>query len=152
MRSLKAGAILLSVWAGLNLFVGAAVTALTLLGHAPPALALMLTKPEIAALDARAVAVVNAQAMAVNPCIVVLCTLVLVIVWRSLVRGEAWALGTLAATLGPLQFFGFVSDSYIGHRDLAANLISTAILGGGLILAALGLWTIRRETPARTAS
>lgn len=134
MRSVKLGAILLSVWSGLNLLVGAAVTALTLASRPPPALAMVFSGAEIARLDPRVREVVSAQAALCNPLIVALCGLVLAIVWTSLVRGARWAWWALAAALVPVQLFGFVSDGFLGHHNLVANAVSTVILGTALAL------------------
>jgi len=131
----RAGAVLLSVWCVLNAAVALAVTIATLAGRAPPALALILSKDEIQRLDPRALAVVNAQAALANPCIVVVCALVLAIVWNGLMKGASWAWWTLAATLLPLQAFGFVSDGFLGHRNVVANLVSAFILVAALVLA-----------------
>ena len=131
----RAGAVLLTIWCGLNAMVALVVTTATLVGRNPPALVLTLSKDEIQRLDPRAVAVVNAQAALANPCIVVVCALVLTIVWTSLMKGASWAWWALAATLLPLQAFGFVSDGFLGHRNVAANLVSLAMVVAALVLA-----------------
>lgn len=137
-RTLTSGAVVLSIWSGLNLLVGAAVTAMILIGRAPPALAMVVPDGEIASLDARALAVVNAQAALANPLIVALCLLVLAIIWTSLVDGARWAFWALVAGLVPLQIFGFISDDYLGHHNLTANVVSSLVLLCGLALARIG--------------
>jgi hypothetical protein len=136
---MRVGAILLSIWSGLNLIVAVHVTAATLAGASPPALALVLDEPRIARLDPQVIAVVHAQAALANPCVIALCLLVLVLVWRGVVARARWAWWTLVAALVPLLAFGFVSDGYLGHHNLAANLVSTAILTTGLALTGLAL-------------
>lgn len=127
------GKILLTVWAGLNALVAAIVTVATLMGEAPPALRLVLSEAEIARVDRPALAVIHAQAAIANPLILVVCGWVIVAVWKGL--QERWVRLTLFATLLPLQAFGFVSDGYLGHTNLAANAISTGLLAVGLFLA-----------------
>jgi hypothetical protein len=134
MRTMKAGALLLSVWSGFNGVVASVVTALTLSGRSPPALSMMFTEPEIPRLDGRVISVVNAQAALANPCVVALCILVVVVTWKGVVRKARWAFLALAATLVPLQVFGFVSDGFVGHHNIAANITSTALLAAGLTL------------------
>ncbi len=144
----RAGAVLLSLWCGANLLVAAAVTATTLLGRAPPALRLVFGDAELAALDPRVVAVVRAQAALANPCIVALCVLVLALTWSGAVGGTRSASGAvggtrsawraLAGTLVPLQAFGFVSDGFLGARNLAANVASSALLVAALALLSSG--------------
>jgi hypothetical protein len=138
VKRLKAGAVLLSIWCGLNMAVALGVTAMTLAGRDAPALSLVLADAEVRALDPRLVAVVDAQAALANPCILALAALVLVVVWTSLVARARWALPALAATLIPLQAFGFVSDAYLHNRNLVANVASTVILLTALVLARQG--------------
>ena len=134
MRTMKAGAVLLSIWSGLNAVVASAVTVLTLSGRSPPALSMVFTEPETRRLDGKVISVVNAQAALANPCIVALCILVVVVIWKAVVRKARWAFLALAGTLVPLQAFGFVSDGFLGHQNIAANIISTALLTAGLTL------------------
>ncbi|MGC4117710.1 MAG: hypothetical protein QM765_24765 [Myxococcales bacterium] len=148
MKSLKVGAVLLSVWSGLNLLVAAAVTVLTLRGAAPPALGMLMTEAEALRLDPRALAVVNAQAALANPCIVALCAIVLAVVWTSLVARARWALWTLSGALLPLQAFGFVSDAYLGGRNFAANTVSSVVLLAGLGLCARGVFSRGADSAA----
>lgn len=98
--SLKIGAILLSIWSGLNLVVGVAVTAATLMKRNAPALSMVFSDTEIARLDEKVVGVVNAQAALANPCIVAICLLVLAIVWTSLVARMRWSFFALVISLG----------------------------------------------------
>ena len=151
MTKLRAGAVLISAWSGLNLLVGAAVTAMTLAGRRAPALLLVFPEEELARLDPKLVAVVNAQAALANPCIVALCGLVLAIVWTSLAAGRRWVLVALTAALIPLQAFGFVSDGFLGHQNLVANLVSTVLLLAGLGLAAAGLPAARLTATGRAS-
>ena len=136
---------MVTVWSGLNLLVGTAVTVTTVLAGSPPALALVLDRQQISSVDPRLIAIVNAQALIANPCIVALCALVLVLVWRGVIRGLAWALWALIATLPPLQVFGFVSDALLGHRNVALNAASSILLLAGLGMCAGGYWRTSRQ-------
>jgi hypothetical protein len=134
MKRLKAGAVLISIWCGLNAAVAAYVTVMTIAGRTAPALALVLRPAEVAAVEPRVLAVVSAQAALANPCIIALSALVLVVTWTSVVTASRWALRALAATLVPLQAFGFVSDGFLGNRNLVANVASTGLLLAALVL------------------
>jgi hypothetical protein len=140
MRSLMAGAVLLSLWSGLNLLVAAAVTAVTLSGGEPPALSLVFGPDAPRDLDAKALAVINAQAALANPCIVALCLLVSAITWTSLVARRRWSFWALVVALVPLQAFGFASDAFLGHKNLIANVASSALLFAGLALSGYALF------------
>lgn len=138
MNMLRAGAITISIWCTLNAVVALAVTALTLTGGSPPALAMTLSGEEIARVDPALLAVVRAQAALANPAVLAICTLVLALIWRWVVAGDRFALALCACVLLPLQIFGFLSDGFLGARNLAANLGSSALVVGGLALSALG--------------
>lgn len=140
MKRLKAGAILLSLWSGLNLLVAVVVTAMTLSGRNPPALSILFTDAEIRRLDGKVIAVVDAQAALANPCIVALCLVVLGIIWKGLIARMRWSFWVLVCALFPLQAFGFVSDAFLGDRNLVANIVSTAILIIGLGLSGCALY------------
>jgi hypothetical protein len=132
---IKAGAIVLSVWSALNLAVALIVTGATVAdGHAL-LLRLLFDEAQRRALDPKLVAIIDAQALLANPCIAALCTMMLVVIWTSLIREARWAFLLLASTLLPLQVFGYVSDATIGNRNLGVNLVSTALLLAGLALA-----------------
>lgn len=138
---------MLSIWSALNLCVAAGVTVFTLLGRKPPALALLLTNSEIGRLDPRAIDVVNAQAAIANPSIIALCVLILVTVWTGLVRGARSAWLALVGTLLPLQAFGFISDAFLGHRNLVANIVSSGLLLMALVLSGFGLRAVGERAP-----
>jgi hypothetical protein len=133
MKTLKAGALLLSIWSVVNLLVAIGVTILTLRGRTP-IITLVGDDPG----SPRLHAIVYAQAALCNPCIAALCLLVLVIIWTSLVRRAQWAFWALVAALAPLQAFGFVSDAYLGNRNLGANLGSSLLLVVALSLCDYG--------------
>ncbi len=132
---LRTGLVILSLWCGLNFLVAAAVTVLTLMGRPPPALGLVMTAEQIARADPIAIAVVNTQAEIANPLIMAFCTLVLFLLWGT--RGPT-AFRMVAATTIFVQIFGFVSDGFIGHTNLIANGVSTALLLTGLALTTPG--------------
>ena len=128
MRSERVGVVLVSAWCVANLVVALGVTAMTVAGNEPPALRLVMESHEIARVDPRALDVIAAQAAIANPCIAGLCVLVL-----ALLRARRYA--TVASVLVPVQAFGFVSDGFLGHRNLAVNVASTTLLVAGLLLA-----------------
>ncbi len=127
----KTGAWVLTIWAVLNFLVAAAVTVLTMLGHAPPALALVMSPEEISLVPANVLSVVHAQAAFANPAIMSICALVIVLAWKGT---ERWTVIALFATLIPLQAFAFVSDAFLSNRNVVPNLVSSALLLTGLLL------------------
>ncbi len=84
---MRAGAVLLSIWSGLNLALAVAIlVAMTAFGRHAPALSLTLAEAQVRALESRLVAAVDALAILANACVAAFCALVLAVVWRGLVR------------------------------------------------------------------
>jgi hypothetical protein len=130
---LKAGRVVLTLWAGLNALVAAFVTLSTVMGRSPPALALVMS--DTSGVDPKALAVIQAQAAIANPLILAVCAFVVVLLWT---RPREYGV-TLAATLLPVQAFGFVSDRFLGNTNLAANAVSTVMVVVGLVLVRRGV-------------
>ena len=137
MKRAKLGLGLLTLWGSLNILVAAAVTIMTLAKESPPALRLVMNGDAIHRLDPQALAVIDAQAAFANPCIIGFCVLVLTMIWsnrRAPRTGCHFSYWVLVPTLAFVQVFAFVSDGYLGHKNLPANLVSTLLLAAGLTL------------------
>ena len=137
MKRAKIGLGLLTLWGSLNSLVAAVVTVMTLAKESPPALRLVMSADAIRRLDPQAFAVVNAQASIANPCIIGFCVLVLTMLWsnRRAPKGSShFSYSVLVPTLLFVQIFAFVSDGYLGHKNLPANIVSTLLLAVGLTL------------------
>ena len=137
MKRAKIGLGILTLWGALNILVAAAVTVMTLAKESPPALRLVMSADAIRRIDPQALGVVNAQAAFANPCIIGFCVLVLTMLWsncRSPKGGNHFSHSILVTTLLFVQIFAFVSDGYLGHKNLPAKLVSTLLLAVGLTL------------------
>jgi hypothetical protein len=134
MTRAKIGLGLLTLWGSLNILVAAAVTLMTLTKGKPPALLLSMSGDAILQLDPQAVAVVNAQAALANPVIIGFCVLVLAVLWTNRPTPKGKFRPILVFTLAFVQLFAFISDGYLGHKNLPANVASTLLLAVGLAL------------------
>ena len=137
MNRAKIGLGLLTLWGALNILIAAVVTVMTLAKESPPALRLVMSADAIRRLDPQALAVINAQASIANPCIIGFCVLVLTMLWskRRAPKGSShFSHSVLVPTLLFVQSFAFVSDGYLGHKNLPANIVSTSLLAFGLTL------------------
>jgi hypothetical protein len=133
MNRFRTGAVLLSLWSGLNFALALAITlAIVGLGQDPPCLHVLLDERRIRALDPDVIATFRALGSLGNGCIAALCALVLIVVWVPLRAGARWAWRALAFVLVPVQGLGFASDQYFGHRDWPLNVVSTVVLVAGL--------------------
>lgn len=139
---LRMGAILLSVWSGLNLLLAvASIIAICLLGANSPGLTMMIDETALRQLDARWLASINGLAVFCNAWDAAFCLLVLFTIWTSLVKKARWAFWGLLIALAFLQTFAFVAyatfeimplRANIGAANLFANIVSTVLLLAGL--------------------
>ena len=150
---LRAGGIVLSIWSGVNLLLaGAILISMTVFGRNAPGLRILFDEAGVRGLDSRALATVNAIALLFNACAVAFCLLMLYVTWSGVAAGRKAAYWALAIASGSLQVFGFISDAYLGGRDLLANVISSAVLLAGLGLSGLGTYRVRAaHSPHRSS-
>jgi hypothetical protein len=110
---LKAGAIVLSIWSGVNLLLaGAILVSMTMLGRNAPGLRILFDEAAVRGLDPRALAV-NAIAVLFNACAFALCILLLYVTWSGVAVGVKSAFWALVVSAGLLQVFGFRCDAYL---------------------------------------
>lgn len=141
---LRTGAILLSLWTGLNLLLAVGILfSLLALGKNAPALLSLYGTIAPAEIDPRALATINALAVVFNASAASLCGLSLMVIWIALVRRLHWAFWALTAVLTFIQAAGFASDAFLGNRNLTANLASSFLLLAGLSFAAIGIFRDR---------
>lgn len=137
----KAGAIVLSIWSGVNLLLaGAILVSMTMFGGNAPGLRILFDEAAVRGLDPRALATVNAIAVLFNACALAFCLLMLYVTWSGVAAGVKSAFWALVVAAGALQVFGFGSDAYLGGRNLLANVLSSAVLLVGLGLSGLGTY------------
>ncbi len=139
---LRAGAVLLSVWSGLNLLLAVTcIIAICCFGTNSPGLTMMVEEADIRALDPRWLACINGLAVFCNAWDAACCLLVLFITWAGLVKRARWAFWGLLIALAFLQAFAFVAYSSFEVMSLRAsvaavnrfaNIASTAVLLAGL--------------------
>ena len=130
---------MLSIWSGVNLaLAGAILISMTVFGKNAPGLRILFDDAAVRGLDPRALATVNAIAVLFNACAAAFCLLMLYVTWSGVAAGSKAAYWTLVVASGSLQVFGFIADTYLGGRNLLANVISSAVLLVGLGLSGLG--------------
>lgn len=132
---LKIGAVVLTISAGFNLLLAAAIlVAITCLGKNPPILYVSLGQAEVAPLGEQVLATFKSLAVYFNSAVVTFCPLSIFVIWAGLSQGQKWAFWALFITMGITQILGFVADSFIGNKTLVVNIVLTAmyLLGMGL--------------------
>jgi hypothetical protein len=113
---LKRGSMVLAVWSGINFLIAAGIlTSVVIFNANSPILALVFEKIEIAGLDARVIASLNALTILYNSCSVVLSVLVWFIIRKNLLAGQKWAFWVLLFVIGFLEIMAFVASAPIGN-------------------------------------
>ena len=143
---LKAGCIVLSFWAVMNLVPSAYIVVRVLTGtlHAP-ALYSLVAEDDIERLDGAVLATVDSVAVFANATNVGLCLLSLVTIWMALNRRAAWAFWAVLAGFSSALVAGIGADVLADFVFLEMNLGSVAILALGFSLAAFGLFSQPRD-------
>jgi hypothetical protein len=137
---LKIGAVVLTISAGFNLLLAAAIlAAIIYLGKNPPILYVSLGQAETANLGQQVLATFKSLAIYFNSAIVASCLLSIFVIWAALSQGQKWAFWALFVTMGISQMMAFIADSFIGNKTLLVNIILTAVYLLGMVLSWLGL-------------
>jgi len=132
---LKRGSIVLSIWSGINFLLAAAIlTSVVIFNANSPILALAFEKSEIAGLDTKVIASLNALTILYNSCAVAFSVLALFIIWSGLVNGKRWAFWALLTTIGFVELLAFIASAPIGNArwQLYAVLSVLYVVGIGL--------------------
>ena len=95
---------------------------------------MVFEKSEIASLDAKVIASLNALTILYNSCSVVLSVLVWQIIRRKLLAGERWAFWVLAFAIGFVEVMAFIASAEVGNVRWQVNVVLSVlyIVGIGL--------------------
>jgi hypothetical protein len=142
---LKRGSIVLSIWSGINfLFAALILTSVVIFKGNSPILALVFEKSEIASLDAKVIASLNALTILYNSCAVALSVLALFIIWSGLINGKRWAFWALLTTIGFVEILAFVASAPIGNARWQLYVVLSALYVVGIGLAGYSIF--KRQT------
>jgi hypothetical protein len=135
------------------------LTTLVIFNADSPLLVMVFEKPEIAGLDARVIASLNALTILYNSCSVVVSVLVWTVIWVNLVTGEKWAFWLLLFVIGFVEVMAFVASAEVGHARWQVNVVLSVLYAVGIGLAGLSIFRRRPTdswpappTPASRAS
>ncbi|MFO7695529.1 MAG: hypothetical protein R6X16_00010 [Anaerolineae bacterium] len=138
---LKAGSAFLTIWSGMNFLLAAAIlTSLVVFGANSPLLVMVFEKSEIAGLDARVIASLNALTILYNSCSVVVSVLVWLLIRKSLITGQAWAFWVLLCVIGFVEAMAFVASAPIGNARWQVNVVQSVLYVVGIGLSGCALF------------
>ena len=138
---LKAGSRFLSLWSGINFLLAALIlTSVVIFNANSPLLVMVFEKSEIASLDARVIASLNALTILYNSCSVVLSVLVWLLIRKSLIAGQKWAFWVLLITIGFVEIFAFIASAPLGNARWQMNILLSALYVVGIGLSGYSLF------------
>lgn len=132
---LKAGAIILSIWGGINFLLAALIlTSVVLFNGNSPLLVMVFQPTEIARLDPQVISALNCLTILYNSCAVALSILALFIIWSNLIKGEKRAFWALLITIGFVELLAFIASAEVGNARWQVNVVLSVlyVLGIGL--------------------
>ncbi len=138
---LKRGSIVLSIWSGINIFLASLIlTIVVFLNGNSPILAMVFEKTEIARLDAKVIASLNALTILYNSCSVGLSVLVWLIIRKSLIGGQKWAFWVLLFVIGFVEVMAFVASAEVGNVRWQVNVVQSVLYLVGIGLSGWALF------------
>src|SRR4030067_930273 len=138
---LKRGSIILSIWSGINCVLAALILASVVIFKAnSPLLVMVFEKPEIASLDAKVIASLNALTILYNSCSVVLSVLVWLLIRKSLIAGQKSAFWMLVFVIGFIEVMAFVASAGVGNARWQVNVVQSVLYLVGIGLTGWSLF------------
>ena len=95
---------------------------------------MVFEKSEIASLDAKVIASLNALTILYNSCAVALSVLALFIIWSGLINGKRWAFWALLITIGFVEILAFVASAGVGNARWPVNVVQSVLYVVGIVL------------------
>ena len=142
---LKAGSRFLYLWSGLNFLISSLILTIVVfhIGDSP-ILDLVFEKSEIASLDAKVIASLNALTILYNSCSVVLSVLVWFLIRKSLIAGQKWAFWVLLFGVGFVEVMAFTASAPIGNARWQLYVVMSVLYVVGIGLAGYSIF--KRKT------
>jgi hypothetical protein len=143
---LKRGSTILSIWSGINFLLAALIlTIVVFLNGNSPILEMVFEKSEIASLDAKVIASLNALTILYNSCSVALSVLVLFIIRKSLIAGQKWAFWVLLFVIGFVEVMAFIASAPIGNARWQVNVVQSVLYVVGIGLSGYSIFKSKQQ-------
>jgi hypothetical protein len=138
---LKRGSIVLSIWCGINFLLAASIlTSVVIFNANSPLLVMVFEKSEIASLDAKVIASLNALTILYNSCSLLISVLTWPLIRKNLVAGEKSAFWTLVFAIGFIEVMAFLASTYIGNGRWQVNVLQSVLYLAGIGLSGWSLF------------
>ncbi len=138
---LKKGSTILSIWSGINFLLAALIlTSVVIFSTNSPILRLVFEESEIASLNAKVIASLNALTILYNSCSVVVSVLVWLLIRKSLIAGQKWAFWVLLFVIGFVEVMAFIASASIGNARWQVNVVQTVLYLTGISLSGFSIF------------
>ncbi len=139
---LKAGSIVLSIWCVINFILAFIILCyvIVLKEDSPILQVASFSEAEIASLDAKVIASLNALTILYNSCSVALSVLVWLIIRKSLIAGQKWAFWVLLFVIGFVEVMAFIASAPIGNARWQVNVVQSVLYVVGIGLSGYSLF------------
>jgi hypothetical protein len=138
---LKKGSTILSIWSGINfLLAGMILASLVIFNANSPLLVMVFEKSEIASLDAKVIASLNALTILYNSCSVGLSVLVWSLIRNSLIAGQKWSFWVLLFVIGFVEAMAFIASAEVGNVRWQVNVVQSVLFLVGISLSGYSLF------------
>jgi hypothetical protein len=138
---LRAGSRLLYLWSGIHFLIAALIlTSVVILNADSPILALVFEKSEIASLDTKVIASLNALTILYNSCSVVVSVLVWLLLRKSLMAGQKWVFWALLFGIGFVEGMAFIASAPIGNARWQLYVVTSALYVVGIGLSGYSIF------------
>ncbi|MGH1428609.1 MAG: hypothetical protein ACRBEE_11770 [Arenicella sp.] len=139
---LKAGCLIISLWAILNLLASLFVVLIPVLisNESAPALLESLSKDLIVGINQQVLANANSIAVFANVLNIAISISLLFIVWFGLFKKLKWSFVAVVIILSLMLASGFFADHVSRNNHTWVNFVSGAIMCIGLLFSAIGIF------------
>ena len=138
---LKKGSTILLIWSGINFFIAFLIlTSVVIFNTNSPILPLVFEKFEIASMDAKIIASLNALTILYNSCSMVVSVLVWVLIRKSLIVGQKWAFWVLVFVIGFVELMSFIASVPIGNARWQLYAVESVLYLVGIGLSGYALF------------
>ena len=138
---LKRGSMVLSIWSGINIFLASLIlTIVVFLNGNSPILVMVFEKSEIASLDAKVIASLNALTILYNSYTVAFSVLAWFVIRLCLSKGQKWAFWLLLITIGFVEILAFIASAPLGNARWQVNIPLSALYIVGIGLSGYSLF------------
>ena len=144
---LTRGSTILSIWSGINFLLASLIlTSVVIFNANSPLLVMVFEKSEIASLDAKVIASLNALTILYNSCSVVLSVLVWFLIRKSLIAGQKWAFWVLLFVIGFVEVMASIASARVGNARWQVNVVQSVLYVVGIGLAGSSIFKRQART------